>query len=137
MDVGRTMRYDSKNMDVLSGLWNRNKDGSMLCPKCGDKLILVQLEPIYDPENMYTPFDTVLECTTCSYNVRAESFTILGSVRQFDIDKIEIASWSPSGSRTLSNFEHVLDYNVLKKLKESGDLVEFLVVNNHVIQIIG
>lgn len=137
MDVGRTTRYNSKNMDVLSGLWNQNKDGSMLCPKCGDKLILVQLEAIYDSENMYTPYDTVLECTTCSYHVRAESFTILGSVRQFNINKIEIASWSPSGSRTLSNFEHVLDYNVLKNLKESGDLVEFLVVNNHVIQIIG
>jgi hypothetical protein len=130
------MKYNSKNMDVVSGLWNQNRDSSMVCPECGGKLILIQIEPIYDMENLYTPYDTVLECTSCSFNIRAQSFTILGSVKEFNLDKIEIASWSPSGSRTISNFEHVLDYNALKNLKASGDLVEFLVVNNHVIQII-
>jgi len=41
------------------------------------------------------------------------------------------------GSRVLSHYEHILDYEQLKRLKESAELVEFLIVNDMVIQIIG
>ena len=46
-----------------------------------------------------------------------------------EMKEIEIASWSPSGSRVISHYEHVLDYGLLKKLKESRELKKFLVVN--------
>lgn len=131
------MTYHKKNMDIVANLWNRNSENSMVCPKCDSKMIMIQLEPIQDYLNPYLAYDTIIECTKCEYEIRTESFTILGSVRSFDLKEIEIASWSPSGSRVISHYEHFLDYNLLKKLKESGDLKEFLVVNKQVIQIIG
>ena len=88
-------------------------------------------------EDAYTPYDTVIECTSCDFKIRAESFSILGSVKNFDLKNVEIASWSPSGSRVLSTYEHILDYDLLKKLKESAELKEFLIVNKQVIQVIG
>ena len=129
--------YNKKNMEIVAGLWDRTGSSSMKCPKCGSKMIMIQVEPINDSNNPYVPYDSVIECTKCGYNIKAESFTILGSVKNFDLKNIEIASWSPSGSRVISNYEHVLDYDELKKLKESAELKEFLVVNNQVIQIIG
>ena len=53
------------------------------------------------------------------------------------LEHVTIASWSPSGSRVVSRYEHVLSYELLKKLKNSAELKEFLVVNNQVIQVIG
>jgi hypothetical protein len=58
-------------------------------------------------------------------------------VKNFDLKYIEIASWSPSGSRVISRYEHILDYDLLKKLKNSSELKEFLIVNKQVIQVIG
>ena len=84
----------------------------------------------------YISFDTIIECNSCSFKLRTESLKILGGVKDFDLKKISIGSWSNSGSRINSDYEHVLDYNILKQLKESGDLVEFLIVNNHVVDII-
>ena len=98
---------------------------------------MIQLDPIQDYQNPYVSYNSIIECTKCDFEIRTESFTILGSVKSFDLKHIEIASWSPSGSRVVSRYEHILDYNILKKLKESGDLKEFLIVNKHVIQIIG
>ena len=131
------MVYNKKNMDVIANLWNRNGENSMVCPKCGSKMIMIQLDPIQDYQNPYVSYNSIIECTKCDFEIRTESFTILGSVKSFDLKHIEIASWSPSGSRVVSRYEHILDYNILKKLKESGDLKEFLIVNKHVIQIIG
>jgi hypothetical protein len=131
------MVYNKKNMDIIAKLWDRTGEKSMLCPKCGSKMIMIQLDPIQDYQNPYLAYDTIIECTKCELEIRTESFTILGSVKNFDLKKIEIASWSPSGSRVISCYEHILDYNTLKKLKESGGLKEFLIVNKHVIQIIG
>lgn len=131
------MVYNKKNMDVIAKLWDRTGEGGMVCPNCGSKMIMIQLNPIQDYQNPYIAYDSIIECTKCDYRIRTESFTILGSVKNFDLKEIEIASWSPSGSRVLSRYEHFLDYNILKKLKDSGDLKEFLVVNKHVIQIIG
>jgi hypothetical protein len=37
----------------------------------------------------------------------------------------------------ISRYEHILDYDLLKKLKESCELKEFLIVNKQVIQVIG
>jgi hypothetical protein len=129
--------YNKKDLDIVAGLWDRTGEGSMVCPKCGGKMVLVQLEPIQDAENAYVPYDSIIECTKCDNQIRAESFSILGSVKNFDLKNMEIASWSPSGSRVISVYEHVLDYDLLKKLKDSGELTEFLIVNKQVIQVIG
>ena len=99
--------------------------------------LIVQVEPIHDAENAYIPYDTIIECTHCDFKIRAESFSILGSVKDFDLKHVEIASWSPSGSRVVSRYEHLLDYELLKKLKESAELEEFLIVNKQVIEVIG
>jgi len=131
------MVYNKKNMDVIANLWDRTGENSMVCPKCGSKMIMIQLDPVQDYQNPYVAYNSIIECTKCEFEIKTESFTILGSVKSFDLKKIEIASWSPSGSRVISCYEHILDYNILKKLKESGELIEFLIVNKQVIQIIG
>ena len=115
----------------------KNGEEPFKCPKCGEKMVLIQLDPIPDSENAYVSYDTIVECSSCSYTDRVVSFSILGSVKDFDMKYVEIGSWSPSGSRMLSKYEHVLDPGLLKKLKESGELVEFLVVNDKVVQVIG
>lgn len=131
------MEYNKKDMEILTNIWSKDSNKSLICPKCNGKLVLIQIEPIPDAQNAYIPYDTVIECTHCSFKIRAESFSILGSVKDFDLKSIEIGSWSPSGSRVISKYEHILDYDLLKELKKSGELVEFLVVNNQVVQIIG
>lgn len=131
------MEYNKKDMEILTNIWSKDGNKSLICPKCNGKLVLIQIEPIPDAQNAYIPYDTVIECTHCSFKIRAESFSILGSVKDFDLKSIEIGSWSPSGSRVISKYEHILDYDLLKELKKSGELVEFLVVNNQVVQVIG
>ena len=130
-------RYNKEQFDIVAGLWDKSGKHHMLCPKCGHKMVMIQVEPIHDAENAYIPYDTIIECTSCDYKIRAESFTILGSIKDFDLKYVEIGSWSPSGSRVLSRYEHILDYDLLKKLKDSGELAEFLVVNKQVVQVIG
>ena len=128
---------DKAEIEILADIWEKKSNKSMKCPKCGGNLVLVQVEPVSDAENAYVPYETVIECTFCPFSIHAESFTILGSVKDFDEEKMEIGSWSPSGSRVISRYEHALDFDTLSKLKKSGELVEFLVVNKQVIQIIG
>ena len=129
--------YNKKDLEILAIIWGKNGEDQLLCPQCKHKMIVIQLEPLVDTENAYFPYDTIIECTNCDFKIRAESFTILGSVKNFNLKTVEIASWSPSGCRVVSRYEHVVDYNLLKKLKESSELVEFLVVNDRVVQIIG
>jgi hypothetical protein len=131
------MKYNKKEMDFLAKIWDRKSSKILTCPQCKSKMIIVQIAPIQDAENAYIPYDTIIECTNCDFNIRAESFSILGSVKEFDLKYIQIASWSPSGSRVISRYEHILDYDLLKKLKESAELKEFLIVNKQVIQVIG
>jgi hypothetical protein len=131
------MKYDKKEMEILTEIWDNTHEGSLICPDCGNKLILVQIEPIENIYDAYVPYDTVIECVSCSFNIRAQSYALLGSVKNFDLHFVEIGSWSQTGIRILSKYEHILDFELLKNLKESGDLVEFLVVNDHVVQIIG
>ena len=130
-------RYNKKDMQILAEIWDRNRDKPLSCPQCKHKMIIVQVEPIQDAENAYIPYDTIIECTYCDFKVRAESFSVLGCVKDFDLKYIEIASWSPSGSRVISRYEHILNYDLLKKLKNSSELKEFLIVNKQVIQVIG
>jgi len=137
MEEFAKMGYDKGEIDILTGAWDASGEKPMKCPKCGKNMIIVQVEPVYDAENAYVPYDTIIECTSCSFKIRAESFTILGGVKNFDMDHVEIGSWSPSGSRVLSNYEHILDYNLLKELKESRKLVEFLIVNEHIVEVMG
>ena len=131
------MKYNKKSMEFLAKIWDRNSSKVLVCPQCNSKMIVIQLEPIQDTENAYVPYDTIIECTNCDFKIRAESFSILGSVKDFDLKYIEIASWSPSGSRVISRYEHILNYDLLKILKESAELKEFLIVNKQVIQVIG
>jgi hypothetical protein len=131
------VKYSKKDMDILASIWSKTDDHSLNCPQCGHNMVIVQVEPIQDAENAYIPYDTIIECTHCDFKIRAESFTILGSVKSFDVRHIEIASWSPSGSRVVSTYEHILDYELLKELKQSAELKEFLVINNQVVQVIG
>ncbi|KYK31916.1 MAG: hypothetical protein AYK22_07605 [Thermoplasmatales archaeon SG8-52-3] len=131
------MKYNKNHMEFLSKIWDRKNNQVLICPLCKGKMIVVQLEPIQDVENAYVPYDTIIECTHCDFKISAESFSILGSVKDFDLKYIQIASWSPSGSRVISRYEHILDYDLLKKLKESTELKEFLIVNKQVIQVIG
>ena len=131
------MKYNKKEIEFLAKIWDRKNNHILLCPQCKSKMIIVQIEPIQDAENAYVPYDTIIECTNCDFKIRAESFSILGSVKDFDLKHIQIASWSPSGSRVISRYEHILDYELLKKLKESAELKEFLIVNKQVIQVIG
>jgi hypothetical protein len=129
------MDYNREDADILSEAWNENNQ-YMICPKCGKDMNISQINPIYGSDDDHLSFDTIIECISCSFKLRSKSFKILGGVKDFDFKKISIGSWSNSGNRTSSDYEHVLDYNMLKKLKESGELVEFLIVNNHVVEII-
>ena len=131
------MKYNKKEMEFLAKIWDKKNNQILVCPQCKSKMIIVQLEPIQDTENPYVPYDTIIECTNCDFKIRAESFSILGSVKDFDLKHMQIASWSPSGSRVISSYEHILDYELLRQLKESGELKEFLIVNKQVIQVIG
>ena len=131
----REMNYKNK-VRILKDIWDKSGN-SMVCPQCNGSLTMIQIEEINDTGEAYTPYKTVIECTSCSFRLITESFTILGSVKEFDSHLVEIGSWSPSGSRVISRYEHILNYDLLKALKESGELVEFLVVNKQVVQIIG
>ena len=129
------MEYNKRDTNILSEAWNESNQ-YMICPKCGNEMSISQINPIHGSDEDYISFDTIIECSSCSFKLRSESFKILGGVKDFDLKKISIGSWSDSGSRTSLDYEHVLDYNMLKQLKESGELVEFLIVNNHVVEII-
>ena len=122
-------KYNKKEMDFLARIWDRKNNKILVCPQCKSKMIIIQIEPISDTTNAYIPYDTIIECTNCDFKIRAESFSILGSVKAFDLKYIDIASWSPSGSRVISKYEHILNYDLLKRLKESAELKEFLIVN--------
>jgi hypothetical protein len=121
---------------ILKDIWNKSGN-TLICPQCKGRLTLIQIEQITNTDDAYTHYKTIIECTSCSFKLETESFTILGSVRNFDSHHVEIGSWSPSGSRVVSQYEHILGYDLLKQLRESGELVEFLIVNNQVVQVIG
>ena len=124
------------DVDIVTDLWSPG-DRSMRCPQCKGSLTMVLGEPIDDSDGMYIPYRTEIECTSCLFHITAESFTILGSIKDFDSHQVEIASWSPSGSRVISKYDHILSYDLLKDLKKSGELVEFLILNDHAVQVIG
>jgi hypothetical protein len=126
-----------KKTSVAEDIWGQTAQRSMICPQCKGFLTVVQVEPIYDTDNAYTPYRTVVECSTCSFRMVTESFTILGGIKDFDNEFVEIGSWGPSGSRVLQRFKHSISSNLLTELKKSQELVEFLVVNEHVVQVIG
>lgn len=131
----REMSY--KRTSVAEDIWGQTAQRSMVCPQCKGFLTVVQVEPIYDTDNAYTPYRTVVECSTCSFRMVTESFTLLGGIKDFDNEYVEIGSWGPTGSRVLSRFKHSISSNLLNELKKSQELVEFLVVNEHVVQVIG
>ena len=126
-----------KKTSVAEDIWGQTAQQSMTCPQCKGFLCVVQVEPIYGTDDAYTPYRTVVECSTCSFRMVTESFTILGGIKDFDNEYVEIGSWGPSGSRVLSRFKHSINTNLLNELKKSQELVEFLVVNEHVVQVIG
>jgi Zn ribbon nucleic-acid-binding protein len=130
------MKYSQNNtLKNISDLWKINKKG-FKCPNCKADLIIVQADAIQDWNNPYQSYDTIVECVYCSFQAQAVSYTILGSLNKYDINKITIEGWSPSGSRVETTLEHLLDYQLLKELKSSQDLVEFLIIDEHAIQVI-
>ena len=129
------MAYNKRDADILTEAWDETTR-SLTCPKCGSEMNISEINPRSGLDDDFMSFDTMIDCNNCAFKLRTESLKILGGVKDFDLKKISIGSWSNSGSRVSSDFEHVLDYDRLKKLKESGDLVEFLVVNKHVIDVI-
>ena len=126
-----------KKTSVAEDIWRQSSQRSMTCPQCKGFLTVVQVEPIYDTDNTYTPYRTVVECSSCSFRMVTESFTILGGIKDYDSEYVEIGSWGPSGSRVLSKFKHSISSNLLNELKKSQELVEFLIVNEHAVQVIG
>lgn len=120
-----------------SDLWKFSDSSGLKCPICQKDLILIQAKEIQDFLNPYQIYDTVIECLSCSYHIKTESYTMLGAISDYTIDHITIHGWSPSGSRVKVIVEHILDYQLLKELKQSEELVEFLIVDNHAIQVIG
>jgi hypothetical protein len=66
-----------------------------------------------------------------------ESYTILGGIKNVDGQYVEIGSWGPSGSRVLSKFKYTVNEDTLKNLKKTQELVEFLILNDQVVQVIG
>lgn len=126
---------ESKKIDLLRDILSRSKEDFMVCPKCGAHITIVHLPPRYGSHGPV--YDTYLECSKCDFKMRVNSYTLYGAVKDYDDKTIEISSWSETGSREINRFYHVLDENLLKKLKESGDLVEFLIVNDIVLLVIG
>ncbi|MEM4258721.1 MAG: hypothetical protein QXL17_06190 [Candidatus Thermoplasmatota archaeon] len=126
----------NNNFNLLKEQWKKST-GDMTCPQCKSPLTIIQLEQLYDPYADYPTYKTIIECSKCSFKINTQSSTILGSVKNFTDRTVEIGSWSISGSRISSTFDHTLHPDVLHKLKKSGELVEFLIVNNQVVQIIG
>ncbi len=122
--------------ELMSELWDHVTNHSLTCPECGGHLIIMQLDPQDDLNNPYTPYKSVLECMNCSFQTEATSFTILGCVQSFDLHHLTIAGWSPSGSRVETTYEHILDYDHIKQLENTEDIVEFLIVDDHIVQII-
>lgn len=131
------IHQNNSGMKTISKLWTYSDSNGLKCPDCKGNLILVQIEPIEDWNNPYQSYNTEIECTSCNFHMKSISFTILGSVKDYTVDRVVINGWSPSGSRVETEFEHIIDYGLLKELKQSNELVEFLIVDNHVIQVVG
>ncbi len=110
---------------------------ALRCPQCHGALTVVQIEPIYEVDNTFNPYRTVVECASCSYRMVTESYTILGGIKNVDGQYVEIGSWGPTGSRMLSRFKYTVNEDLLKNLKKTQELVEFLILNESVVQIIG
>lgn len=126
-----------KKTTIAEDIWGHSNQRQMVCPRCNGFLTVVQIEPLSETETGYTPYRTVIECSSCNYRVVTESFTILGSIKDFTNEEVEIGSWGPSGSRVLSRFHHTISPTLLQELQKSQELVEFLIVNQHVVQVIG
>lgn len=124
------------DLKIVNDLWKNRSEG-LICPKCKAPLTMIQQEPVFDSEGDYTPYKTIIECSQCSFHVTTESFTILGSVKKYTTTMIEIGSWTTSGSRAVSTFNHILNHDLLSTLEQSGELVEFLIVGKQVVQVIG
>lgn len=130
------MGYMKSKTEIVKGLWDNVSDHKLTCPQCGGHLVVMQLEPKEDMQNPYIAYESILECMNCSFQTKATSFTILGCVESFDLHHLTITGWSPSGSRVQTTYEHILDYNQIKKMESSSELAEFLIVDDHVVQII-
>jgi hypothetical protein len=126
-----------ENMQEKVHTSHESGTSALRCPQCQGTLTIIQLEPIYDETNAYVPYRTVVECASCSYRLVTESYTILGGIKNVDSQYVEIGSWGPSGSRVLSRFKYTVNPDLLRDLKKTQELVEFLILNEQVVQVIG
>ena len=128
---------EQKEIDALKDIWNRDNKRFMVCPVCGGSLTIVQLSPVYKSGRTMVYYKTVIECDSCSFNIKVESCIVYGAVKSFNDDEVEISSWSSTGSRTTQVYKHSLDRKLLEELKSTGELVEFLIVDDQVVVVIG
>lgn len=129
------MVNDLKKSRIIAGILDTSENNEMTCPHCGGDLNITRLQPIEDWSKPFQSFDTIIECSNCFFETRASSCKLTGSVTDFDFKNITISSWSPSGSRVTTELEHLMDYEELKELKTGNKLVEFLVVDDHVVKL--
>jgi len=116
---GAERRMLEEDIDILKRIFAKNDP--LKCPECGSFLIV----------NAY------LECPKCGFKKRVNTFTVYGAVRDYTENTVEIGSWSETGGREINTFHHILSEKLLRELKESQDLVEFLVVDDTIIAVIG
>ncbi len=132
----KTMHTLKTTVKVLESIWDPIQHKAK-CPKCSSNLTIIQAEPLNQQDSLHTTYKTIIECDYCDFTVITHSYTILGCVNDYDHHNITIAGWTDTGSREVNTYEHLLDYGLLKSLKKTGELVEFLIVNDHAVQIIG
>jgi hypothetical protein len=121
---------------IVSDLWDSEVVEGMKCPDCGGDLLLGKTEPIEDWDTPYHPYETKIHCSICTFETETKSFTLSGCVKDFDMKNITIGGWSDTGSRVVSEFEHTIDFKHLKELRDNDKIVEFLVVDNHIVKIL-
>ena len=130
---GAERRMLEEDIDILKRIFAKNDP--LKCPECGSFLIVIELPPSYGPHGIIV--NAYLECPKCGFKKRVNTFTVYGAVRDYTENTVEIGSWSETGGREINTFHHILSEKLLGELKESQDLVEFLIVDDTIIAVIG
>lgn len=126
---------ERKDIDVLKDIWRSDNKRLMLCPIC-DGSLNVNAVARTSQGTLKVSYDTFIECENCSFNLKVNSFKILGTIKRFDEKAIDISSWSPIGDREITSFGNSLDEDTLKEVFSSEELAEFLVVDGRVVAVL-
>lgn len=121
---------------IIPDLWDSSQKTTMKCPHCDQELHVESIDEIDSFNTPFIPYETILKCSSCTFESTSQSYALRGSIQDFDLHNITITGWSPSGSRVVSKLDHVMDFSLLKTLQKSEEIVEFLVVDNQVVRCI-